>query len=238
MVDPTRLERTTPEALIRVVAFDVDGTLVEHDDGLVVWQVLNRRFIGNAEVNAERFSAFRAGEISYAEWVELDIAGWRDGGATRASIEAAIREELRLVPGARAVTAELNRRGYVVVVVSGTLDIVLQTLFPDGPFQRTFSNQIRFDESGSISGWSATPFDLAGKAEALRLLSSETEIPTRQFAFVGDHLNDIDALRIVGCPIAYDPKHESVRSVARHVLPRGDLSRLLTLLPGPEASER
>ncbi|MFW5741111.1 MAG: HAD family hydrolase [Myxococcota bacterium] len=234
---PSRPDSSVPssacERSVRVVAFDVDGTLVEHDSGLVVWQVLNRLFIGNAELNAERFRSFRDGELTYEQWVRLDIEGWRDGGATRAAMQEAIRAELRLVPGAQQVTSALRARGYRVVVVSGTLDIVLDTLFPEHPFDRIYSNQIRFDERGGIQDWTATPFDMAGKAEALRLLSSESGVPTDAFAFVGDHINDLHALRLVGCPIAYDPKDESVRKSAKHVLSPGELHRLLDLLPGP-----
>jgi len=218
---------------VDIVAFDVDGTLVEHDQGLVIWQILNRLFSEGSQLNAERFRAFKAGEITYAQWVRLDIEGWRRGGATRDRIVEAIHHELRLVPGAREVTVELARRGYFVVVVSGTLDIVLDTLFPEHPFQHVFANRIRFDEQGLITGWTATPFDMAGKADALRLLSQETNTPAPRFAFVGDHVNDLDALRFVGCPIAYDPKDSAVSEVARHVLPRGELHRLLDLFPAP-----
>lgn len=224
------------EDAVRLVAFDVDGTLVEHDRGLVVWQVLNRLFIGNAQLNTERFRAFQAGELTYKQWVQLDIEGWQDGGATRQAIEQAIRGELRLVPGAREVTRTLRERGYAVVVVSGTLDIVLDTLFPEHPFERIFSNQIRFDDAGLIAGWSATPFDMAGKADALRLLSRDEGVAPDQFAFIGDHVNDLDALRLVGCPIAYDPKDAAVRDAAKHVLPRGGLRRLLDLFPGPPSN--
>ncbi|MCU0689952.1 MAG: HAD family phosphatase [Polyangiaceae bacterium] len=225
-----------PEPRVRVVAFDVDGTLVEHDAGLVVWQILNRRFVGDHRLHAERFRAFQRGELSYAEWVRLDVEGWRDGGATRSSIVKAIAEELRLVPHARVVVDELVRRGYSVAVVSGTLDVVLDTLFPDHPFARVFTNRIAFDDAGAICGWTATPYDNTGKAEALRMLADETGCTTQDLAFVGDHLNDCDAMALAGCPIAYDPKHERVRSLARHVIPRGCLDRLLWLLPGPAPS--
>jgi phosphoserine phosphatase len=221
------------ENSVRIVAFDVDGTLVEHDEGLVIWQVLNRLFSGSAELNAKRFQAFRSGEITYAEWVRLDIEGWKQGGATRDRIVKAIRDDLRLVPGAREVTVELARRGYFVAVVSGTLDIVLDTLFPEHPFHQVFANRIRFDDAGRIDGWTATPFDMSGKAEALRLLADQTATPASEIAFVGDHLNDLDALRFAGCPIAYDPKDDAVRSAAKHVVARGHLRQLLSLLPGP-----
>ena len=59
-----------------LIAFDVDGTLVHGPDGKTVWEVLNQRFIGDSTVNRERYARYRAGEISYAEWVELDGQPW------------------------------------------------------------------------------------------------------------------------------------------------------------------
>jgi HAD superfamily phosphoserine phosphatase-like hydrolase len=216
---------------VALIAFDVDGTLVEHDGGDVVWQVLNRRYIGDSSVNAARFQAFLDGRMSYAEWVALDVQGWMQGGATREGIVSAIREELRLVPHASRVVHDLARRGFVVAVVSGTLDIVLDVLFPDHPFAHVFTNRISFGDDGRIAGWNATPYDMNGKADALRMLSSTLGLPTRRIAFIGDHVNDCAAMSLVGCPIAYDPKHDDVRAVASSVLPRGRLDLLLDLLP-------
>lgn len=216
---------------IRLVAFDVDGTLVENDHGLVVWQVLNERFVGDEALNEQRFRDYLAGTMTYEQWVRLDIEGWRQGGATREGIETEIRSHLRLAPFAREVTAELKRRGYVLAVVSGTLDVVLDVLFPDHPFQHVFTNKIVFDASGAITSWQATPYDMEGKAEAVRLLAGRLGIDLREVAFVGDNVNDCSALKLVGHPIAYDPKHDQVRAVARSVLPRGNLDGLLGLLP-------
>jgi len=225
---------SSPENKVRIVAFNVDRTLVEHDRGLVIWQLLNRRYGGSADINVQRYQAFKSGAITYAQWVDLDIAGWQRQGATRDRIIEVIRKELRLVADARQVTTELKRRGYMVVVVSGTLDIVLETLFPEHPFRHVFTNRIRFDDSGAIEGWTATAYDMAGKAEALRLVSRQTQVPTSAIAFVGDHTNDLEALALAGCPIAYDPKDDALKDVVRHVLPRGQLRRLLDLFPGPE----
>lgn len=216
---------------IRLVAFDVDGTLVENDQGLVVWQVLNDRFVGDQALNEQRFQEYLAGALTYAEWVRLDIEGWQQGGATRKGIEHEIRTHLRLAPFAREVTAELRRRGFVLAVVSGTLDIVLDVLFPDHPFEHVFTNKIGFDAGGAITHWQATPYDMDGKADAVRLLAARLGLDLREVAFVGDNVNDCSAMRLVGHAIAYDPKHEQVRSAARSVLSRGRLDDLLGLLP-------
>ena len=66
-----------------LVAFDVDGTLVQAPRDHTVWEVLNEKFTGTAEHNKERYALYRQGKLSYAEWVTLDITGWRDAGAKR-----------------------------------------------------------------------------------------------------------------------------------------------------------
>jgi len=226
------LDPVQPWPEVRLVAFDVDGTLVEHDRGLVIWQVLNDLYVGDCALNGERYRQFLAGELTYAEWVRLDVEGWRDGGASRAGIEDAIRENLRLVPFAREVTGELRARGYTLAVISGTLDVVLDVLLPDHPFHHVYTNRIEFDEAGLISRWHATPYDMDGKADAVRVLSAKLGIETSHIAFVGDNVNDCSAMKLVGRAVAYDPKHQSVQSLAHRVLPRGSLPGLLELLPG------
>ncbi len=240
MCDPIVSELPTSkhpvlDECIDLIAFDVDGTLVEHDESLVIWQVLNNRFAPDAAVNKDRLQAFLTGALSYERWVRLDVEGWRMGGATRKEINAAIASELRLVPHARRVVGELRDRGYELAVISGTLDVVLDVLFPDHPFTYVFSNAICFDSAGLITGCTATPYDNEGKAEALKVLSRERCVSPSSFAFVGDHLNDRAALSFVGYPIAYDPKDPQIAALARHVIPRGKLDMLLDLFP-PRAS--
>ena len=81
-----------------LVVFDIDGTLVLHPENKTIWEVLNRRFTGDDGMNKERFAAYKAGRMSYAEWVTMDVSGWRDAGATREQMVAAM-DCLTLIPG-------------------------------------------------------------------------------------------------------------------------------------------
>ena len=128
----------SPARAIDLIAFDVDGTLVTHSRGNVIWQVLMERFGCDLGVARGRYAAYLAGRISYADWVDLDIGQWAELGATRSAIVAAIEEELLLSRGAREVVYELARRGYHLAVISGTIDIVLDVLFPDHPHGNIF----------------------------------------------------------------------------------------------------
>jgi len=210
-----------------LVCFDVDGTLVEHAEDKVIWQVLTRRFLGDDAPNENRYLAYKAGAITYADWVALDVGDWQRNGATRAGIVAALEGELRLVGGARETLEALRRRGVKLAVISGTLDIVLDTLFPDHPFDDVFCNRIRFAEDGAICGWEATPYDMEGKAEALRLIAAREGLPLARCAFVGDHLNDLAAAHAAGLAIAFNPKNAELEAAAQVVLRGPDLRAIL-----------
>jgi len=210
-----------------LVCFDVDGTLVEHAEDKVIWQVLTRRFLGDDAPNENRYLAYKAGRISYADWVALDVGDWQRCGATREQIVASLSAELRLVDGARETLAILKRRGAKLAVISGTLDIALDTLFPDHPFDDVFCNRIEFAADGAISGWQATAYDMDGKADALRLIAARENVSLDRCAFVGDHLNDLAAARAAGLAIAFNPKSPELEAAAQVVLRGPDLRVIL-----------
>lgn len=213
-----------------MVVFDVDGTLVVHPSGKVVWQHLSQRFGTPPEVNRQRLEDHVAGRLPYADWVRLDIEDWQRAGAHRPDIVEALMEfELR--DGVRATFAELRARGYRLAAVSGTLDILIDTMLPDHPFERVYSNQIFFADDGSINGWRATPFDFDGKARALGELSSELGIALERMAFVGDDINDIDAARAAGFSVAFYPRAEALVQHCDLVVRDGSLEQILDHLP-------
>jgi ADP-ribose pyrophosphatase len=228
---PARAAAAAGARAVDVVAFDVDGTLVTHPHGKVVWQVLMECFGCDTSVSRERFKAYSDRRITYAQWVDLDVGEWLARGATRDAMVAAIARDLALSPGAREVVTELKARGYHLAVISGTLDIVLDVLFPGHPFDHVFTNRLAFAPDGKLASWTATPYDMDGKEAGLRAVAADAGTTLDRCAFVGDHVNDVSALRLAGLPIAYDPKHESVVAAARVILPAGGLRGLLALLP-------
>jgi HAD superfamily PSPase-like hydrolase len=215
-----------------LVCFDVDGTLVVHPQEKTVWEILNLRFVGTDRLNEERYRLYRNGEISYPEWVALDIGDWVRAGAKRDQI---VREigALQLIGGVRETLGTLKEAGCKLAVISGTLDICLDTLFPDHPFDEVYTNRIHFNGDGTISGWEATPFDMDGKAHALRDIAEREAIPLERCAFVGDHRNDVAAAREAGLAIAFNPKGEEIVAASDVVLQGPDLRAILPHLIDP-----
>ncbi|UCF68059.1 MAG: HAD family phosphatase [Acidobacteriota bacterium] len=216
----------------RLICFDVDGTLVEHVAHKTIWQLVNQRVYGDDALNKRRFQAFRDGRLTYPEWVALDVLDWKSLGVSRAQIEDVIRTELTLVAGALETVATLKQRGYPIAIVSGTIDLILELLLGEFPLDRAFTNKIHFDESGRIAGWEATPFDVDGKADAVRQLAAEQGITTEEVAFVGDSWNDRAAFRTVGFSVAFRPKDDQLRKLAHVVIENGSLLPALDHFPG------
>ena len=209
-----------------LVAFDVDGTLVREPTDRTVWEVLNERFTGSADHNVERYALYRAGSLSYAEWVEMDVSGWRKAGATRKDLIAAFAP-LRLVDGTRETLDALALAGYRLVIISGTLDLMLHTLLPDAPFEEIYCNHIGFDERGRIDHWRATPFDMEGKAKLLRALALRLGIPLARCGFVGDSDNDVWVAREAGFSVAFNPKSAELEQAAEVTVRSDDLRAIL-----------
>lgn len=216
-----------------LVIFDADGTLMHHPRELVIWEILNDRFVGDRALNRERYRQFRAGEISYREWVDLDVSGWCQAGATREQVLEAIAE-LTPAAGAHETFAELRRLGYRLAVVSGTIDVGLDYVFPQHPFEAVFTNHLDFAADGTIAGWRATPFDQEGKIRAMEQLVQRFGTSIARCVFVGDAFNDVPVAKAAGFSIAFNSRCAELLAVVDAVVPGPDLRGILPLLNGSQ----
>ncbi len=217
-----------PRCKYDLVAFDLDGTLA---DGLVyVWQLLHERFGCDMEARARAREEFFAGLISYQRWFEHDLELLQARGATRRAMIEALAEQARPTEGAKRVLETLKDAGVTVAVISGSIDVLLDALFPDFPFDHVLINRLEFDAEGRLTGGEHTRFDLAGKAEGLAHLAALEGTTPDRCAFVGDNENDIDVLRLAGLGVAFQPRTERVAAAADVVLRGPDLTPVLDYL--------
>lgn len=213
----------------KLAAFDVDGTLVRSKNNKVVWEIFNRHFAGDDSINQERFAKYRSGEISYEEWVALDVDHWIEVKATRQVMSELIRTELSIIDGANELLLTLKNEGLIVAVISGTLDITLDVLFADKPFDAVFTNKLFFDREDYLCGYQATSYDMEGKARALEELAMRFDVDLKESFYVGDHINDLAVMEKAGYSIAFEPKDERVAQCADVVI-HDDLMKVVGLI--------
>lgn len=217
-------------APIKLICFDVDGTLVEQT--IYIWETLHRHFGSDAQARQQAKADFYAGRISYADWFHHDIVLLRARGADRAGI-ARVLDGLVPAPGALETLTELKKRGYIIGIISGSLDLVVDRFFGTVALDHLLINRFHFDPAGALIGGEPTPYDIEGKATGLRELARREGIGIEACAFVGDNENDVAVLRAAGFGIGVHVKHPSVTEAADLVLEDPDLRALLPLFPGP-----
>ena len=98
--------------MIRLVAFDLDGTLVDAPSS---WGWVHRHF---GESNDESLRLFLEGRIDDAEFIQRDIRlWWKHQPAITVDDVEAILADVPLMPGARALFDGLHERGILSAIL-------------------------------------------------------------------------------------------------------------------------
>jgi phosphoserine phosphatase len=144
-----------------------------------------------------------AGELDFADSLRRRVALLE--GVPLSTVHA-VRDELRLTPGARTFVRTLHRLGFHVGVVSGGFSVVTDRFVSELGLDFAIANELEVAD-GVLTGRVTGPVvDRAGKAEALRRMAEQYSVPLAQTVAVGDGANDIDMLEVAGLGIAFNAK--------------------------------
>jgi len=205
----------------RLVVMDVDSTLIQDE----VVELLAARAGCLGQVAAITAEAMR-GERDFAESLRARVALL--AGLTEADL-AAVRDQVRLTPGARTLVRTLKRLGYQVGIVSGGFTQITDGLAAELALDHTAANTLEVVD-GRLTGRLVGPIvDRAGKADALVRFAAAAEVPLSQTVAVGDGANDLDMLARAGLGIAFNAK-PMVRDAADAAVSVPFLDTILYLL--------
>jgi phosphoserine phosphatase len=210
----------------KLICFDVDGTLV--DNLTFSWQLFHDYFQTDKHRREDAKNKFLDGTISYSQWANHDLEMWKSAGATKKELLDALGI---LIPmqGAIETLEELKKNGLKLAVISGSINIVLEKVFPDYQeiFDFVYLSSIKFDSGGNIMGMDVTKFDMDNKAVALKEIADKLSIPIEKCVFVGDYLNDLKAIELAGLGIAFNSSEERLKKAADIVIENKDLREIL-----------
>ncbi|MEM5872069.1 MAG: HAD-IB family phosphatase [Candidatus Aenigmatarchaeota archaeon] len=211
----------------KLIVFDLDGTLIDGTDS--IWRTLHKFF--GIDEHPDRIAIrdkFRKGKITYKEWAFADLELLKRYGANKYSIEKAMRS-LKLMKNANYVLESLKKKGYKIAVVSGSFNIVLEKFIPNFEkiFEYVYIHKIFFDRDGEIKGIEVAEHD---KEKILLEICNKEGFSPKECVFVGDHENDINAAKIAGISIAFNPKSEKLKTICDFVVEEKDLLKILDIL--------
>jgi phosphoserine phosphatase len=182
----------------RLVVLDVDSTLIQ-DEAI---DVLAAR-AGVAEQVSAITERAMTGALDFTDSLRARVALL--AGLTSDDLDA-VRDELRLTPGARTFVRTLRRLGCLVGVVSGGFTFVTDRFEKELDLDFAAANELEVVDGVVTGRVVGEVLDRAGKAAALRRFADQFGVPLEQTVAVGDGANDIDMLETAGLGVAFNAK--------------------------------
>ena len=222
----------------KVVAFDLDGTLLRGDGFQFSWEAiwnglgfaksvqtdLKREYRQKSQLghdDAERIQA-------YKDWCRKACDHFIARKLNKDMLSG-FAKPLWLTNNFFPAIARLRSEGFVLAVISGGVNSFLEEKIPD--FRKlldfVFINELLFDEQGLLSDVVATEFDFEGKAKALEYVCERTGCGTDEAVFVGDGFNDEVIMLNASRSIAYPPRDRPVEAVSQVLIREDNLELIL-----------
>jgi len=205
----------------RLVAFDMDSTLVEAE---VIDELAKLAGVGE-QVSAITERAMR-GEIDFSESFRTRVALLE--GLQESALEQ-VAGQLKITEGAEHLISTLRTLGYKTAILSGGFTYFARHLQARLGMDYVYANELDIANgvvTGKIKG---SIVDGNRKAELLRQMADEQGIDLQQVIAVGDGANDLPMLSIAGLGIAFRAKPLVQKSAEQSISTLG-LDAILYLL--------
>ena len=207
--------------VLRLVAFDMDGTLV---DVASSWRVVHDHF---HDQNDEGLRRFLANEIDDLEFIRLDVrVWWRHAPALTVPDLERILAEVPYMPGAGALLRHLRDRGIRTAIVSGGLDVLARRVGRELGFDHVLANGVRTSADGRVTDDGIVRVPIHGKEGVLAGLQRELGVGPSETASVGNSEIDVGLFRRSRVGIAFLPADDDVRRAATAVVSERDLGKV------------
>lgn len=206
-------------AELRMVVFDVDGTLLKVRSS---WQHLHEA-LGTWDKGKEHAEHFSQGSINYEEWAGLDAFLWR--GQPLEKVKRIIGD-MPYTKGAKEVITTLRKGGFRVVLLSAGFSLITERIEREIGVDYALANDIVV-ENGVLTGDIKVNVPLDGKLGALQRIAGLFGVKLEECAAVGDDESLVPVLEHVGLGIAFNPCDERLERLARVIVKNGDLRHVL-----------
>jgi len=214
---------------LKLVVFDVDGTLVKAHS----WQFLHEA-LGTWDKGQRYFELFFSGDTTYEEWAQLDASLWRGLPLER------VKRIINTMPyayGAKETVSTLREKGFRVFLLSAGLSLVTERINEEIGVDGFLANDL-IVKDGFLTGNVKVNVSFYNKDEVLSRVLLNWNLKMEDCISVGDDPTLIPLFEKVGLSIAFNPIDENIERNADVVVKSKDLRHILPYILDEQRSER
>jgi HAD superfamily phosphoserine phosphatase-like hydrolase len=177
----------------KTIFFDLDGTLTPHS----TWYELNLLLGITPDEDKMLFEKYLAGGVDYRGWMSALMELYRRGPKLHRDKIVEFAQTLPLRPDAQTVVHAAKEKGYTVLLVSGAVDIVTQTVAQRLGIDTWFAKTaVVYDPDGYVVDLKTSiEGERDGKLHFLESYCNEKGIDPREVYCVGDGGNDLELFK-------------------------------------------
>lgn len=206
--------------MIKLVVFDLDNVII---DGEAIDEI--GKLMDVQDQIIEITEKAMQGDVDFETAIKERVKLLK--GASIEDIKK-ISDEMPLMKGAEETIAALKEKGYKVATISGSFDIIADSIKEKLGLDYAFSNTL-LEEDGILTGEVEGPLVEGSKFEVLSKLVEDENITLEECVAVGDGANDISMIEAVKLGIAFNAK-PALKEIADKVIETRDLTEIITLL--------
>ncbi len=209
---------------IRLVIFDVDGTILQ----VYSWQHVHQELGTWSQAKKHKQRFFR-NRITYQEWARLDTALWKNQQVTRIR---QIISRIPYTPGAKQTLKTLKRRGIRTYLLSAGLTQAAEKIQKETEAVDGYTANILKAKDGVLTGQVKVNVAYNSKDKHLHRILRQFNLKPEACATIGDDPSLVSLFRKVALTIAFNPTDDTVSEHADVVVNSRDLREVLPHILG------
>lgn len=196
----------------KLVALDFDGVILQGKNYKHSWKAIWDFLYYEDSLRKSLYDKHRNNHKDYTfkEWCTECVGYFKERSFKKENVEQIFeKKQLKIADGFNELIIVLNRLGIKVIIISGGIDTFITSTIDENILQlidKVFVNKFIYNKDGFLQGVEAyqnNNSDSVGKSKTLENYCIENKINLSEVVYVGDEINDIDAMLTVGKAIVY-----------------------------------